>query len=249
LRVSVGVAAYPDDGIDRDVLVAQADARLYESKLRGEIVAPGSADGDGPHGVADAFGVLDGLVTAVDRKDRYTRAHSEEVTRLALLLGAELGLSPETLRSVRLAGLLHDVGKIGVPDRILKKPGRLTPEEIDIMNGHPALGEAIVAGLPDLAEIRTGVRSHHERWDGRGYPDGLSGEAIPLLGRLLSIPDCYSAMTTDRPYRAALSHEAALLEIQRGAGTQFDPKMSAAFLRAVRRHEPGAAEARPARSA
>jgi diguanylate cyclase (GGDEF)-like protein len=241
LRVSVGVAAYPADGADRDLLVAQADARLYESKGHGEVVAQGDARGDGVAGVADAFGVLDGLVTAVDRKDRYTRSHSEEVTRLALLLAAELGFSPDTLRSVRLAGLLHDVGKIGVPDRILKKPGRLTPEESEIMNGHPALGEAIVAGLPDLAEIRTGVRSHHERWDGRGYPDGLAGAAIPLLGRLLAVPDCYSAMTTDRPYRAARSPVSALAEIQRGSGTQFDPTMAAAFPRALRRAHRGEA--------
>src|SRR5262249_37981850 len=151
----------------------------------------------------DAFSILDGLVTAVDRKDHYTRAHSEEVTRLALLLGSGLGLSPETLRALRLAGLLHDVGKIGIPDRILKKPGPLTFEEAEVMNCHPALGEAIVAGLPDTADIRTGVRSHHERWDGKGYPDGLAGEAIPLLGRLLAVADCFSAMTTSRPYRAA----------------------------------------------
>ena len=235
LRVSVGVASYPLDGQDRDLLVARADARLYESKQSGAVMAPGAVSAETGPMIGDAFGVLDGLVTAVDRKDRYTRAHSEEVTRLALLLAAELGLSPETLRSVRLAGLLHDVGKIGVPDRILKKPGRLTPEEIEIMNGHPALGEAIVAGLPDLAEIRTGVRSHHERWDGRGYPDGLAGEAIPLLGRLLAVPDCYSAMTTDRPYRAALPAAAALAEIKRGAGTQFDPLIAAAFGRALRR--------------
>ena len=235
LRVSAGVAAYPDDGADRDLLVARADARLYESKAHGEVVAAERARAGDATGVADAFGVLDGLVTAVDRKDRYTRAHSEEVTRLALLLATELGFSPDTLRSVRLAGLLHDVGKIGVPDRILKKPGRLTPEESEIMNGHPALGEAIVAGLPDLAEIRTGVRSHHERWDGRGYPDGLAGVAIPLLGRLLAIPDCYSAMTTDRPYRTARAPVSALAEIQRGAGTQFDPTMAAAFPRALHR--------------
>jgi len=236
LRVSAGVAAYPADGSDRDVLVACADARLYEGKNRGEIVTLGARGHEDEATGLDAspFGVLTGLVTAVDRKDRYTRAHSEQVTRLALLLGHELGLSPDTLRSVRLAGLLHDVGKIGVPDRILKKPGRLTPDETDIMNSHPALGEAIVAGLPDLAAIRTGVRSHHERWDGRGYPDSLAAEDIPFLGRLLAVPDCYSAMTTDRPYRAALSPARALAEISRGSGAQFDPIIAAAFLRAMR---------------
>ncbi len=236
LRASAGVATYPRDGAGRDLLVACADARLYESKNRNEPAALGAVapDVSCPGLDTSSFGVLTGLVTAVDRKDRYTRAHSEQVTRLALALGQELGLSADTVRSVRLAGVLHDVGKIGVPDRILKKPGRLTPEETEIMNSHPALGEAIVAGLPDLAAIRTGVRSHHERWDGRGYPDGLAGEDIPFLGRLLAVPDCYNAMTTDRPYRAALSHAQALAEIARGAGTQFDPTIAAAFLRAIR---------------
>jgi len=245
LRISVGVAAYPADGIDRDVLVACADARLYDDKTGSEIVVPaGSGPGGGADGGRDLRGlpgldasplmVLNGLVTAVDRKDRYTRAHSEQVTRLALLLARALGLSPDTVRTVRLAGLLHDVGKIGVPDRILKKPGPLTPDEVEIMNAHPTLGEAIVAGLPDLAAIRTGVRSHHERWDGRGYPDRLAGERIPFLGRLLAVPDCYSAMTSDRPYRAALLPAQALREIARGAGAQFDPAIADAFLRVMR---------------
>ena len=234
LRVSAGVATYPRDGVDRDLLVACADGRLYESKNRGGAATVGGDARDTPGLDASSFGVLSGLVTAVDRKDRYTYAHSEQVTRLALLLGQELGLSADTLRSIRLAGLLHDVGKIGVPDRILKKPGPLSADEVETMNSHPALGEAIVAGLPDLAAIRTGVRSHHERWDGRGYPDGLAGEDIPLLGRLLAVPDCYSAMTMDRPYRAALSHGLAMAEIARGAGAQFDPAIVRAFLRAVR---------------
>jgi len=247
LRISVGAATYPADGIDRDLLVACADARLYGDKTSSEIVVlpgPGPEPGGGADGGGDPRSlpgldasplmVLNGLVTAVDRKDRYTRAHSEQVTRLALLLARALGLSPDTLRTVRLAGLLHDVGKIGVPDRILKKPGPLTPDEVEIMNAHPTLGEAIVAGLPDLAAIRTGVRSHHERWDGRGYPDRLAGERIPFLGRLLAVPDCYSAMTSDRPYRAALSSAQALHEIARGASAQFDPAIADAFLRVMR---------------
>lgn len=235
LRVSVGVACYPEDGAQRDVLVACADARLYESKHRGEVVGHAAQSlSVGDVGESGVFNVLEGLVRAVDRKDHYTRAHSEEVTRLALALATELGLSAETLRAVRMGGLLHDIGKIGVPDRILKKPDRLTADELAIMNGHPALGEAIVAGLRDLTEIRTAVRSHHERWDGRGYPDGLAGDEIPLLGRLLALPDSYNAMTTDRPYRAALSPSEALAEIERGAGSQFDPHLVAAFIRVLR---------------
>jgi HD-GYP domain-containing protein (c-di-GMP phosphodiesterase class II) len=238
------VACFPRDGESRDVLVACADTRLYESKGLGGTcrVDDGRDDEavDDP-GVADA---LAGLVRAVDRKDRYTRAHSEGVTRLALQLGAAIGLAPHELQVVRTAGLLHDVGKIGVGDRILKTPGPLSAEEMQAMQAHPALGDAIVAGLPldGLEAIRGGVRHHHERWDGRGYPDALAGEAIPLLGRLLAIPDCYSAMTTDRPYRSALSREAALAEIERGAGTQFDPILAAAFLRLMG-HRDGDADA------
>jgi diguanylate cyclase (GGDEF)-like protein len=243
LRISAGLASFPEDGDDRDSLVAYADARLYGSKGRGEVAALGAEQ---PAMVAlsgrapglDAFSILDGLITAVDRKDRYTRAHSEEVTRLALRVGSAIGLSPDTLRSLRLAGLLHDVGKIGIPDRILKKPGRLSADEIEIMNSHPTLGDAIVASLPGMAQIRSGVRSHHERWDGRGYPDGLAGEAIPLLGRLLAVADCYNAMTTNRPYQAALSPEQALAEIERGAGSQFDPSVAATFLRIMREAAP-----------
>lgn len=240
LRVSVGIACFPGDGENRDALVARADARLYESKGRGEVRS--SDDEADDAGVAEALGALGGLVRAVDRKDRYTYAHSTEVTRLAVRLGLAVGLGPSDLRAVRTAGLLHDVGKIGVADRVLKKPGRLSPQEREAMQAHPALGDAIVAGLPldGLQAIRAGVRHHHERWDGGGYPDGLAGEAIPLLGRLLALPDCYNAMTSDRPYRAALSSAAALAEIERGAGTQFDPALAAAFLELMRQEEAGA---------
>lgn len=183
-----------------------------------------------------SFEVLDALITAVDNKDHYTRKHSEDVTEYALWIAAELGLPEETMRTLRIGGLLHDVGKIGVPDEILRKPGRLTPEEFENMKRHPRLGELIVGGIPGMESILDVVRSHHERWDGKGYPDQLSGEQIPFMGRLLAVADAFSAMTTDRPYRKGLAFDAALEEIRANIGTQFDPIMAEAFLSAFEKH-------------
>jgi HD-GYP domain-containing protein (c-di-GMP phosphodiesterase class II) len=139
--------------------------------------------------------------------------------------------------SERVAALLHDVGKIGIPDRILRKPGRLSEAEYGIVKGHPALAETIIAAIPDVEEIRAAVASHHERYDGDGYPHGLAKEAIPLLGRIMAVADTYSAMTSDRPYRKALSREEAIAELRAGARTQFDPEIVQTFIACVERGE------------
>jgi putative nucleotidyltransferase with HDIG domain len=186
-------------------------------------------------GVGGSFGVLDALVTAIDNKDHYTRRHSEDVTHWASLMVRELGYSTETQRAVRICGLLHDVGKIAVPDAILRKPGRLNDDEFQIMQQHPVFGALIVKDVPNLNEVLGGIRHHHERYDGKGYPDRLVAEDIPMMGRLLAVPDCFSAMTTDRPYRKALTWSEALTEIERGKGTQFDPVMVDAFLEVIAR--------------
>jgi HD-GYP domain-containing protein (c-di-GMP phosphodiesterase class II) len=130
-----------------------------------------------------------------------------------------------------VAALLHDVGKIGVPDRILRKPGALTREEVEFMDQHSLIGSMMIAQhLPDLAEVREAVVSHHERWDGSGYPGRLHGTDIPLLGRILAVADAYSAMITDRPYRAALGHNEAIAQLVKGSGTQFDPGIVRVFV-------------------
>jgi diguanylate cyclase (GGDEF)-like protein len=231
VHVSIGLACFPEDGDETNVLVAHADANLYASKRRGGNVITSEELRKQRAGVTtEAFDMLEALVTAVDNKDCYTRHHSDEVTEHALALAAAIGLSEESQRTTRMVGLLHDVGKIGVPDGILRKPGPLTHDEFEAVKQHPALGEALVREIPNLDEIRAAVVSHHERWDGTGYPRGLRGEAIPLLGRITSVADAFSAMTADRPYRKALSTEEAIAELRAGAGTQFDPTLVEPFI-------------------
>lgn len=229
IKMSLGVASYPDDGHDANTLIALADANLYLSKsLGGGTITGAQIDNVSVEDVT-VFGMLGSLVTIVDNKDRYTRHHSEEVTAHAISIGEALNLSKESRRILRVAGLLHDVGKIGVPDRILRKPGRLTGEEYETIKQHSLLGDAIIAAIPDLAEIRAAVLSHHERFDGHGYPHELGGDRIPLLARILAVADSYSAMVTDRPYRT-LTQEEAIAELLAGKGAQFDPDCVDAFL-------------------
>ncbi|MFW6161680.1 MAG: HD-GYP domain-containing protein, partial [Planctomycetota bacterium] len=168
--------------------------------------------------------VIETLVATVEAKDIYTYGHSARVSKLARQIARRLGLDEEALEQLKVAGLLHDVGKIGIPQSILGKPGRLTDEEWEYIRSHPQIGEGIIRqlGSPRLAEIQRTVRHHHEKIDGSGYPDGLAGEAIPLMARILAVADAYDAMTSNRPYRAPLSTEAAVEELQRGAGSQFD---------------------------
>ena len=151
-------------------------------------------------------------------------------TDFAMLIAEEMGMSEDTQRVLRVAALLHDVGKIGVPDEILRKPGPLTDDEFEIVKRHAQLGGLIIQEIPDLEEIRAAVVSHHERFDGRGYPRGLAGDDIPLLGRILAVADAYSAMISDRPYRNALTEDEALGEIRKGSGRQFDPAIVEVFL-------------------
>ncbi len=234
ISLSFGIACFPEDGHSRHELLTMADSNLYQAKNSDDgIVFTSESQRTNLELRAEAsFSVLDALITAVDNKDRYTRKHSEDVTEYALWMAEELGLSEETMRTLRMGGLLHDVGKIGVPDEILRKPGRLTPEEFENMKRHPRLGELIVGGIPGMESILDAVRSHHERWDGNGYPDQLSGEAIPFMGRLLAVADAFSAMTTDRPYRKGMEFSIAIEEIKANIGTQFDPTMAQAFITA-----------------
>ncbi len=173
---------------------------------------------------------LRALVRTLEAKDPYTRLHSERVTKWALGIAEEMGCPQEKLDTLAFAGHLHDIGKIGIRDQILMKPGRLTEEEYEIIKTHPVIGAEIVGHLGLLTEETAIIRHHHERWDGKGYPDGLTGKDIPELSRILAVADTYDAITSRRPYRDAKQADFARKEIKSNAGTQFDPKVVEAFL-------------------
>jgi GAF domain-containing protein len=179
---------------------------------------------------------ISSLATAIDARDPYTRGHSEDVTQLVVTLAKELGWQGADLEMIEFAALLHDVGKIAVPDNILRKPNVLVPEEWDVVYLHPYHSAQIVRPVEPLRRIIPWIYHHHERWDGAGYPEGLRGEAIPEGARIIAVVDAYNAVTTDRPYHKALSKDEALREIENSAGSQFDPRIAQIFLRMMRKN-------------
>lgn len=183
------------------------------------------------------YEVVTSLSSALDARDHYTNGHSERVIEYAKQIACELGMPMNQQEELVYLCLLHDIGKIGIPDHILNKPGRLTQEEFEIMKRHAEIGEKIISPLETLKNLKPLIRHHQEYYDGGGYPDGLSGEAIPLACRILSVVDTFDAMTTDRPYRAALPIEAAIAELRRCVGTQFDPQIVEIFIRILEREE------------
>jgi len=230
ITISAGLATYPDDAESITELLSEVALVLGEAKAGGgdAIRAAGRREAASPD--QRALNVLQGLVFAVDTKDRYTKRHSEDVARYAVFLATELGLDTALVDAIRTAGLLHDVGKIGIPDTVLRKPGKLTAAEYEVVQQHVALGESIVRDLVAIEVVRTGIRHHHERWDGRGYLDHLAGEEIPLVARILAVGDAFSAMTTTRPYRKALSVDEALRRLGDAAGTQLDEHLVSTFI-------------------
>jgi HD-GYP domain-containing protein (c-di-GMP phosphodiesterase class II) len=175
------------------------------------------------------------LAAAIDAKDPYTRGHSERVARYSIGIGKNLSLPEKDMRNLRISALLHDVGKIGIDDRILRKPGALSDEEFEVMKQHPAKGAAIMSGVAQLIDIIPGMKYHHEKWSGGGYPDGLEGEQIPMQARIVAIADTFDAMTTNRPYQKAMELGYVVEKIKSFAGTRFDPRVVEAFVSAVKR--------------
>jgi diguanylate cyclase (GGDEF)-like protein len=237
LTASAGICAFPLDADSVTGLLSIAAMTLSEAKGGGgDAVRVAEAAGATP-AFTKSFDILQGLVIAIDTKDRYTKRHSEDVARYADFLADRLGLGSELRQAIHVAGLLHDVGKIGIPDQILRKPSKLTAEEMEAVQQHVALGHMIVRDLPHLELVKAGIRFHHERWDGRGYLDRLEGEQIPMIARLLAVADAFSAMTTTRPYRKGLSVDEGLIRLEDSVGTQLDEELVRAFVLGIRTAE------------
>jgi diguanylate cyclase (GGDEF)-like protein/putative nucleotidyltransferase with HDIG domain len=222
LSASAGVAEYARP-MSADQLIAAAGDHLRRARLNG--------GGRAEIRAGDSFGVLAGetiagLAEALLERDRYTGEHSEVVAELTAQVARSLGLGEREVERVRAGALLHDIGKVGIPDEILHKARDLSDAEWQTMREHPVIGERIVRTIPGLGPVARIVRHEHERFDGSGYPDGLRGEEIPVGARIILACDAYHAMTSDRPYRQALPHSEAIRELADGAGTQFDPKVT-----------------------
>ena len=213
----------------------QGDFNSTDAKLLGSIATESAIYLENSRLFEDMRGLMMGLMhsltSAVDAKDPYTCGHSERVALLSRHLSQQIQLPDQQVEEIYMAGLLHDVGKIGVPEEVLQKTGKLTPAEFDQMKKHPEIGARILQDVRQMKHVIPGVLYHHERYDGRGYPTGLAGTEIPLMGRIICLGDCFDAMTSNRTYRRALPIEVAMAEIQRCAGTQFDPVLAEAFLR------------------
>ena len=234
ISVSIGEATFPEIAIAVTDLLSRTVGALHEAKASGgDAIRVAGVVPDVP-AATQTFNLFEGLILAVDAKDRYTKRHCEDVSGYAVFLARQLGLDDETIAAIRVAGLLHDVGKIGIPDGILRKPAGLSPAEMAVVQQHVALGDMIVRDLPGIDIIRAGIRHHHERWDGAGYLDRLIGTEIPLVARILSVGDAFSAMTTTRPYRKALDVREALSRLEDAAGSQMDEQLVALFVASVR---------------
>jgi diguanylate cyclase (GGDEF)-like protein/putative nucleotidyltransferase with HDIG domain len=238
LSMSAGVATYPQHGVERSELVRVADSALYLAKDQGKntvrVYRPDVIElaelrrlAEGPDRAARLRAAAS-LAHAVDARDAYTGSHSYMVGELAARVARRMGLDSEAIELTRLAGSLHDLGKLAIPEEILRKPGPLNEAERLVLERHPQIGYRMLDSL-GVEPVATWVLHHHERWDGRGYPEQKAGDEIPLGARILFVADAYDAMTTDRVYRGRLSHDRAIAELERCAGTQFDPGVVAAF--------------------
>lgn len=232
--VSYGYAYQGEGVVDGRLLYQEADNNLYQHKLLKE--------------KSSKSGLVKTLMKTLEAKDYITEGHADRMTVLAEKLGSAIGFSQSQLDRIRLLTKFHDLGKVGIPDSILKKPGALNKEEWQVMKTHTMIGERIASTMPELKEISRLILRHHEYWDGTGYPSQIKGEKIPIECRVLSIVDAYDAMTNERPYRKAITMEEALAEIKRCAGTQFDPNLTPIFDRVCREYEGQESDKREATS-
>ena len=238
ITVSIGIASWPADGVMKEEIIARADAALYRAKQAGRNRTCLSSDLDKPESPKisselearpRALSIIYALAATVDAKDHYTYGHSRKVSDYSVAIAEALNLPSDRIATIRAASLLHDIGKVGIPDSILSKEGPLTDEEWEPVRIHPKLGVEILRHIIDLVNCLPAILHHHEHYDGKGYPSGLKGDSIPLEGRILAIADAYDAMTSPRPYREQLSPQSAIEELRRCAGTQFDPELVELF--------------------
>lgn len=256
VTISIGVTDYKNDIKTKQEMIERADNALYQAKHEGRNTVrqwkerndndDKTMDPDAIEGLRNSFNNLtekmrttyiestNALVNAIDAKDHYTMEHSQNVANYAVALAKEIHLPDKTIETIKNAALLHDVGKIGIAQEILLKNGPLTKEEFEVMKRHPVIGVNILKDVKFLEKELPIILHHHERFDGKGYPHGLKAYEIPLGARILAVVDAYDAMTTDRPYRKALSNEIAIEELRKGAGTQFSEELIDAFIRIIR---------------
>jgi len=234
---SIGLASYPADGVISQDLVTGADTALYYAKWTGgnrtylsSKVLSEPVDNGEVHGKRNGLSAVYSLVSVVEARDPYVYGHSRRVNTYAVALAEAIGLSPDEVSKVSTAALLHDIGKIGIPDKVLNKKGGLNEEDWRAVKAHPRLGANIISNIPNLVPCVSIILHHHERWDGGGYPEGLKGEEIPIEARILAIADSFEAMSSARPYRPALSLEQVVKELRQVAGHQFDPQLVKVFI-------------------
>lgn len=238
LSVSIGVASWPGDGSTLDELCYAADMALYYAKRTGQnrtsIASRTLFSLNEPsvsvNSEAEVLSTIYALAATLEARDKFTYGHSRRVSRYAVAVAEKLNLAPEQVTLVSAAALLHDIGKVGIPDSVLNKSEKLLDEEWELLKQHPRLSATIVGHVPSLSACLAAVKHHHERWDGMGYPAGLKGETIPIEARILCVTDAFEAMISERPYRSALTFKQAIAELEKCAGTQFDPNIVRTFI-------------------